>query len=96
MKLRIFSRILLATLPATATVMALTTGTASAMPRDPCQDYANEANEYYGEYQYWYGESMDELDAGHPDAAISDAQIAVFWREGYESVLSSAYDYGCF
>ena len=96
MKLRHLGRVLIAAVPAALTVMTLTTGTASAMPRDPCQDYANEATEYYGEYQYWYGESMDELDAGHPDAAIEDAQIAVFWREGYESVLSSAYDYGCF
>ena len=48
MKIRHLSRVLLAAVPATVTVMALTTGTASAMPRNPCEDYANQVNDYYG------------------------------------------------
>lgn len=96
MKLRHLGRVLIAAVPATLTVMTLTTGTASAMPRDSCQDYANEVSDYYNEYQYWSGQMLVDYDAGRIDAAISDGQVAIFWREGYEDALNSAYDFGCF
>jgi hypothetical protein len=96
MKLRIPGRILLATLPATAAVLALTTGTASALPRNPCEDYANQVNHYYSNYQYWSGLTDAALDAGNMDLAFHDAEIAINYRESYESALTNAYNYGCF
>jgi hypothetical protein len=96
MKIRHLSRVLLAAVPATVTVMALTTGTASAMPRNPCEDYANQVDEYYGDYQWWYDESMADYDAGHVDTAISDAAIALNYHDEYERAMNDAYSYGCF
>ncbi|HEV8222469.1 MAG TPA: hypothetical protein VGQ05_19535 [Streptosporangiaceae bacterium] len=96
MKLRHLGRVLIAAVPAALTVMTLTTGTASAMPRNPCEDYANEVNDYYNEYQHWNDQMLIDYDAGRMDDAFGDAQNAIFWREGYEDALRNAYNYGCF
>lgn len=96
MKIRHLSRVPLAAVPATVTVRALTTGSASAMPRNPGEDYANQVDEYYGAYQWWYDESRADYDAGQAGTAIPGAAIALNYYDEYERAMNDAYSYGCF
>jgi hypothetical protein len=67
MKLPSIARVAIAAIPITMATLGLTAGPAAAaplLPRDPCQTYALQVDEYYGLYQYWNDEWLSTWDTG--------------------------------
>jgi hypothetical protein len=88
-------RVLIATVPVTLTVLALTAGGASALPRS-CASLAEDVNEYYGDYQYWNDMWNEDYGVKPLDQVLDEAGVAQGYYQEYQRSLAEAANFGCF
>lgn len=88
-------RVLIATVPATVAVLALTAGGASALPRN-CVPYLDNINTNYDGYMYWNNAFEADWGIVPENDSIEEATLAGDYYRKYQNALTAAARAGCY